>query len=306
MSNFTNKVLTALKEKFISVNPGAKFDSVMTSPKGKFYLDNLDGNLFEPMLQVHQEQYNRGSGKELNEKMRALHSSSAMTTNLLGNNSIVFKTNLIIPKGTYSIEYEKQLRTLKVKGQPANLDAQLLCFEERTVVFCEMKMTEWLFNSPGKLRNAYLKQENYYYPESFLPFNQVFQSLIACPPARVSDNKCIYRRYDAFQMMKHTLGIYNAMRSNEYDEFNKVRLINCIWQINNHVKLGKKASDTYMKYHSQELIEFEDFKIKIQPIISLFADINIDFDVVFLSFDEFLNIAEKPDEQIIYLERYFI
>ena len=41
-------------------------------------------------------------------------------------------------------------------GRPANLDAFLYCDYKKEAIACEMKMTEWLFDKPGKLRNAYL------------------------------------------------------------------------------------------------------------------------------------------------------
>lgn len=304
MDDFNNKILTALKRKFVAIKPECKFDSIMASSKREFYLSNLDDNLFQPMTKEHLMQYSDGSGNELNQKMRALHSSSAMTVNLLGNHSIVFKENPIVSEGTYSIEYEKRLRTLNISGQPANLDAQLLCPEEETAIFCEMKMTEWLNSSPGKLKNAYLEQENYFYPESFAPFNRVFQSLIDSRAANGSDNKSIYKRYDAFQMIKHMLGIYNEMCNGEHNEFNKIRLINCVWKIEDCLNLGERASDIYMKLYSKFISEFEDFKKKIQPIILLFSEKNIDFDIIFMSFDEFLNIVKKSDQELAYLERY--
>lgn len=102
------------------------------------------------------------------------------------------------------------------------------------------------------------------------------------------------------------LGIYNEMRNSKYNEYNKVRLINCVWKIDNHLNLRKHASDTYMKRYSKILSELEDFKTKIQPIILLFAERNIDFDMIFMSFDKILNIIEKSNEELAYLERYFL
>lgn len=306
LSNFNNSILKSLKEKFVEINTDIVFDSVMTSPKREFYVSNLGDNLCEPLLGMHQDEYNRGSGNELNQKMRALHSSSALTVNLLGNNSIFFKKNSLIPAGEYSIEYEKQLRTLNVKGKPANLDAKLLCVEEKIVLFLEIKMTEWMFNSPSKLKNAYLIQDNYYNKESFDAFNKVFQSLISNVTDPGVEKKSIYERYDVFQMMKHIIGIYNEMRKNENVGLNKVRLINCVWKIDNHISLGNSVSNNYKKRYKKYISEVEDFKTKIQPLVLLFAESNIDFDIIFMSFDEFLNMVEKSEQQSAYLKRYFL
>ncbi len=306
MANFKNEILVALKEKFVMIKEDATFDSLMSSSQRQFYLEDYNGNIFEDMVPSHEKEYVRGSGSELKLNMRALRSSSAMTYNLLGNNSVTFKPNNIIPEGPYLIEYEKQLRTLKGNGKPANLDAQLLNVEKETVIFCEMKMVEWLFNSPGRLKNAYLAKENYLHDESFTAFNEVFESLIDHSSASSSDNKCIYKRYDAFQMIKHTLGIYNAVKNGEYDKFHEIRLINCVWKSDSSSNLESEIYEKFKKYDIKHLNEFEDFKIKIQPIISLFSSMNVDFDILYLSLNEFLALIDKSSEQLKYLERYSI
>lgn len=211
------------------------------------------------------------------------------------NNTIVFKNNLTIPGGKYHIEYEKQLHTLKAGRQPANLDAQLLCHEEGVAIFCEMKMTEWLFNNPGVLKDTYLNPQNYFYSKSFKPFNKVFKALISCPINSNNEYKSIYKRYDAFQMMKHILAIYNAVCNSEYDKFTKIILVNCVWKINYPEKLGTYFSDKYRECYYQELSEFYNFKGKLKPIISLFKDLKVDFEIKFIHFDDFLKLADKSE-----------
>ena len=113
------------------------------------YYNSYSENLFEPMWEQHQKEYDVGSGGELNPsgkrpaKMASIRSSSAMTFNLLGNDTIVMKENNIgHTPGKYKITYEKQIKTIRNgRGQrPANLDALLVSENEDELIFCEMKM----------------------------------------------------------------------------------------------------------------------------------------------------------------------
>ena len=45
-------------------------------------------------------------------------------------------------------EFDSEMASSKREFYLANL--------KEMVIFCEMKMTEWLLNSPGKLKGAYL------------------------------------------------------------------------------------------------------------------------------------------------------
>lgn len=306
MSSFNDTVLNALKQKFVHINPNVEFNTNMASSQAQFYVKNLIDNLIETMIDPHVQQYQKGSGNELDSNMCALKSSSAMTFNLLGNDSIVFKENLTIPGGRYHIEYEKQLHTLKEGRQPANLDAQLLCPENGVAVFCEMKMTEWLFNNPGVLKDKYLDPQNYIHSKSFEPFNKVFKALISDHINGANEHKSIYKRYDAFQMMKHILAIYNAVSSSEYDKFTKIILVNCVWEMSSPEILGTQFSDKYREYYYQELSEFYNFKRKLKPVISLFKGLGVDFEIIFISFDDFLKLSDKSRQQLDYLERYYI
>jgi hypothetical protein len=306
MGSFTGAILNALKAKYISVYGKKQFDDSMDSPQGAYYLATLDDNLVEQMDKVYKQQYENGSGKELDRKMRSLRSSSAMTFNMLGNHSIKMKTNELFSTGTYSIEYEKQLPTLKTNKQPANLDAFLLCPDNHEGIFCEMKMTEWLFNSPGTLKSAYLLQDNYFYPDSFQTFEAVFQSLIDCPTDYDSENNGIFERYDAFQMMKHTLAIYNVLRRDEgeFKDIKKVTLVNCVWTIEHPERLDTASTEKYKKCYLQEQKEFYEFRKRYQPIIELFSGLQISFDMIFLPFWDFVKNFDRNSDNL--LQRYLI
>jgi hypothetical protein len=121
----------------------------------QFYLKDLWDNLIEPMSAQTWSSFKNGSGNPLN-TMPALRSSAAMTYNLLGNTHAKLRGNERIDSGAYSVTFEKQLRPLR-KGEgglPDNLDAYLYCDKHKDTAACEMKMVEWLFSVPGKLRRA--------------------------------------------------------------------------------------------------------------------------------------------------------
>ena len=104
-----------LKENFEQVVGTKKFQD--TSEARSYYLSNLADNLCEPMEDDAVKAYGQGSGNEIaSGKMNALRSSSALTYNLFTNKSakITNQTGIArIGNGIYSVEFEKQYRTLK-------------------------------------------------------------------------------------------------------------------------------------------------------------------------------------------------
>ena len=71
-----------------------------------------------------------------------------------------------LSEGTYAVEYEHQLPTLASNPHPANLDAKLEREDGETVIYCEMKLAEWILNKAGGLRPQYLEAESYLIPEA--------------------------------------------------------------------------------------------------------------------------------------------
>ena len=110
-------------------------DSSMKSPQAEFYFQRLEDNLIEAMCEETEKAYRSGDGNELEEKMRALRSSSAMTYNLLGNGTVEVKDDspFFVP-GKYVVSYEEQLSTIKRNPHKANLDAYLK--GEKQLIFC--------------------------------------------------------------------------------------------------------------------------------------------------------------------------
>ena len=170
----------------------------------------------------HFEEYGGGSGSELRDKstpakMKSIRSSSAMTYNLLGNKKIkLTKGTERLSEGTYDIEYEKQLYTIRNNPQPANLDAYLYKKDSQEAIFCEMKMMEWIFNKPGFLKDAYTDAEAYYSSAADnTKTTDAFLKAIKMLKAEMPTYETVkgpvqhFYRYDAWQMFKHILGIYN-------------------------------------------------------------------------------------------------
>ena len=122
------ELLSCIKQRYLDANGHPAFQTEETGPSlsaRQFYLRDLEDNLVRPMDEIHVGEYSRGSGSELDDKMKALRSSSAMTFNILGNlHCKIEDIDGAVAAGDYDIAYEHQIPTLK-RGMPANLDALL-------------------------------------------------------------------------------------------------------------------------------------------------------------------------------------
>lgn len=235
--------------------------------------------------------------------MKVLRSSSAMTYNILGNDSINFFGDCHIGKGKYSITYEEKFRTLNptLKGMPANLDAFLYCDETKEAVACEMKMGEWILNSPSKLKETYLHSNNYIDSKNAHVFVQIAKSLIKSSN-KDEYNSC-FNTYDAFQMLKHSIALYNACYKKERD-IKKLTLVNCVWEpdfIDDFSTLSHKRYNLSLK---NEHAEFNVFYKSMQPVKSLFNAIGVEFDICYYSLSNFIKIVKLSEERKVYLRRY--
>lgn len=265
----------------------------LSPTRSKYYFENLEDNLYEKMNERTKAFFESGSGDELKDKMFALRSSSAMTFNLLGNDSITIKPNDFIGTGLYKVEYEKQLDTLQKSKFPANLDAVLEKDDE--LCFCEMKLFEPLYHKTSfqkELSSSYENMERYYYLDSAYSFNESIEKL------KVSGIK----RYDACQMFKHTLGIYNYARQNEL-KGKKIILLNCVWSLND--SLGdEKLDQQYKQIELEERNEFNKFVECMFNSINAFSKIGIDFSIKLITEKDFEAILNLPNEKIKWLKRY--
>lgn len=314
----------------------------------------------------HFDEYSRGSGGELIDartpaKMKSIRSSSAMTYNLLGNHQIeLIGPSERLSKGLYKVEYEKQLYTLRNNLQPANLDAYLYQEAADEAIFCEMKMMEWIFNPPNGLKEAYLDLKNYFGFDTeakesishtaFINMIHMlkkemptyletvkYEPMMAAgkpvlnrngKPRKVGIKGEVHRffRYDAWQMYKHTLGIYNMTSQKTKNEIvsltrksavqtkqtvkmlpnlKKVTLVNVVFEPGRNLFMGE-LKDYYEALLEKEHKDFETFRdcLHKSGVIDAFReDCGIDFDVLYMSAREFSDCF-AVGERRAYLERY--
>ena len=327
-------VLDLLKDKLVEVS-GKKiikgkipFESdcpqiiEYTDKKGKknqkikdneYYLYSLNDNLIKPMNRYVYGSYCNGSGNELESKMKALRSSSAMTYNLFNNHSLVSlksypKNN--ISSGKYTVEFEKQMFTLDESKttMPANLDAFLTCGD--TVVACEMKMLEWFSTNNSVLKSAYVTESCYDSVSQGKVF-EAFRSFAAhlidkneqiVVDEEIKEYKTYFKRYDCFQMFKHILACYNYCA--KHKNIKKLTLVNCVWEIKNPDSI-KSLPQSYKTISNEEHAEFKLFKDLSCKAKIVFADIGVDFNVEYIPYYEFAeNVVELSDEEKEYLKRY--
>lgn len=297
MNKFQYELLAQIKLRFLTSHGTADFQiskNGSNESARQFYLEHLKDNLIRQMHEDHITEYSRGSGSELDDKMKALRSSSAMTFNILGNNACSIKRpESIFLSNSYTIEYEYQLPTLK-SGLPANLDA-LLVGDCGDIVACEMKMLEWLTSSPMKLKDKYLDTANYIYEDTAACFVETATEL------NRSDS---FSRYDFAQMFKHSLALYNAVRSKTLD-VSKIVLLNCVWEPPDNYELSHGAKTWADRCKLEEHAGFNKFKQMMSPLERLFLlTTNTSFEIQYLPADKLIAyLAYSPDERSL-LDRY--
>lgn len=282
----------------------------------KAYQDNLFYVMGEQALSA----YGAGSGSELKgyvrngkncpAKMSSIASSSAMTFNLLGNGPAFIKLGSDLPIDAYQVQYEKQMRTLDMRSNPANLDAFLSNGSDKKAIFCEMKLLEWLGKS-GELKPNYEKAENYFDKDAFPVFKEVID--------QIKDKK--FQRYDAWQMFKHMLAIYNhtsftTAKSLEKfprypsmaGQYKDIWLANVVNEFPADRIENEEVREDYIKDLKKEQDEANTFINIIQGsgIPGLFKrNCNADFHVTYLSAEKFAETLMLSDSQRDYLKRYF-
>jgi hypothetical protein len=315
MDSYSYEIISALKAQYIAICGQKKFQTQKSSIKEsvrQFYLKELEDNLIEPMTSAVIQAYNKGNGKELSDKMLALRSSSAMTYNLLGNGDINICGDNTISAGQYAVSFEKQFNTLRnsVGGFPANLDAFLYCKENQEAIACEMKMAEWIFNHPSTLRKAYLLPENYENHVIAKAFIEAANKLIILHNdsdtqqiTLIDEYASAFKQYDAIQMKKHALACYNACREKLFP-IKKLTLVNCVWELPDLTVLNKNNQMCYKMQLEREHQEFESFYFAMKPVISLFREAGIVYDIRYYSLSEFMQIMSLSDHKKQYLKRY--
>ncbi len=339
----------ALKKRWEKINSKEmKCDMDNSKIKGEksreYYFEDLNENLVHPMSDKDKEDYGGGAGQELEWKMKAIHSSSAMTYNIFSNNRCAEERKVSIehgkklPEGEYDLKYEEKLKALTA---PANLDVYLHSKEKKTILLFEMKMTEWLLHAPsrlsesydpqklrdtnafGKLTNAFADLIDEYIEKDENGKNIIIQS---------KKNEKVYKYYkcktnhfDAFQIIKHMMGIYNGLNSkSKYtlpNSAKKVHLVIGYWTIpndNTFLKEAKIDYETYkkdiegsdenpkentMRYEIKKFTEtLKELKIK-----DLFWDkYEVTFDVKALTVKEIVDCLDKKENDLNALMKRYL
>ena len=301
VDRFQYELLKSVKEKYERAGGHAEYECEQSGPDKsarQFYVRNLRDNFVRSMDSCHEEQYRRGSGRELDDKMRALRSSSAMTFNLIGNKYCVIDENeLGLPHGRYSVEYEHQVPTLKIKGgAPANIDAWLESDRAGGVVIAfELKMMEWLTSSSSLLKDKYLDPANYSHG-----VGDVFAGLAE----KLKLERFV--RYDWAQMFKHTVALMNEMLDRCCGErISTLVLLNVVWEPVRPT-LHQAMTERYYEMLLQEHGEFARFKEIMEPAKALFMDLcGVDFSIEYRNAFEFAHMIQRDDAEWPKLERYF-
>ena len=262
-------------------------------------------------------------------KMASIASSSAMTFNLLGNETATILTNDVLPHGTYNVQYEKQMYTVKKGSSPANLDAFLSNEQNKTAIFCEMKMLEWLGN-PSCLKEAYLNKDYYFaadyanigYPvDAYQTFNELIEKLIDRNKLTKAGYHSIFKRYDVWQMLKHLLSIYNYTSfatQNAVNKFskipsmagkyNRIILANIVNEFPPELIEDTSIREDYFMAIQEERKESQYFIdiIMNSKIPNLFkTNCNSGIEVKYITAKTFADNLDMTDTKRKYLKRYF-
>jgi len=304
------KVYVGIKQHWMKLH---QKDTPPFDKKHPYYLEELKDNLEHSMGDAAQHAYGSGSGNELRVKMRALHSSSALTFNLFGNDAVkLYPNEHNLTPGEYQVEYEKKLPALYGK---ANLDACLS--SENELLLFEMKMKEWLFDRKSSVSIRYQSEEKRFPDRAFYDAWHTAAKDVAVDNAKKtvteSGKKADSPLYipkmqyvDVYQLMKHILGIYKGMFcSCVLPEKKKVTLVLGVWTIEDADFFGTDAKavkiyDAYQTCEKEMRQEFAAFHTAIAPIIQEFAAQHIQFDVRLLTVREIISALHAENR----LQRY--
>lgn len=144
---------------------------------------------------------------------------------------------------------------------------------------------------------------------------------------KTTEEKHSFYHYDAWQMFKHTLGIYsmtsrytlepmrdkyknvgeinvNQMR----DKFDKVTLVNVVFVPPTEVIMEEKSREKLIAYQALEHEEFE-LKFKHSMIESgvqrlFMEDCGLEFHIMYMTAKEFMNMFDMTEDRWKYLNRY--
>ena len=300
LKNTKNGLYCLLKEGLEKVAGNEKLDFYAESTKdadAKFYLSHGEKNFYNSVKPKH----------KLHMYYNTVASSAAFAFNIFGEDEKNFnKGNVInyLNEEFVVKEYEKELKALNNR-EPAHLD----CFisSKDKDVYIETKLTEWLC-APKNLAEAYLERDGYRNEDIYDHFSKFFKDFIDDTVMKDSDDriKSTYTRYDAIQMLIHSLGIFNDyMGTNK-----KVELWNIVWDIDSVDNNDKcELVNPYIKMYKEESDEAKNFiNYANELIVPYFKNNGIDYAIKYIPFSEFyknVNYINEPGRKE-YMKRYFV
>ncbi len=215
-------------------------NSSLTKHKNGYVADFKDNLISTVSASDFTDDLKNGSGNELENKFKALHSSSAMCVNFFG----LFKQNLdkfsfFGESNFIAGQFEKKLNT-GLGGTPPNLDFYLE--NNNYIIGIESKFLEPLKLTQPKFAASY--------SDSFL------SSIETGLPGIVNHYRTNNAKshLDAAQLIKHTIGLLN----NRGDK--KAKLIYVYWQPENYAQIKEYVS------HQADLAVFSNL---MKGIISI-------------------------------------
>jgi len=181
-------------------------------PDAKGYTQTVEENLFQPLTTGAQAEFGSGAGSEMEGKMRALHSSSALVCNvfdhwrsqlLLGQSLAALTTALGAPASIRQVQFE-QIQPTGLRGIAPHLDV-VLRGDESKPFFIESKFTEPY--QPHSTEGTFTKS---YFPDSGELWEKYGLTRCEALARRINANQEQFSRLNVPQLLKHILGIVNT------------------------------------------------------------------------------------------------
>jgi hypothetical protein len=182
------------------------------------YADRLEDNLFAGLSSANvvliRDEFGAGAGAELDTKMRAAHSSSALAVNNFARwrNSAEDLRHLRLAAADPPEDLEFECRCHSgLRGIPPHLD--LVLRGREGIVAVESKCTEQLVEHSAAFREAYREK-----------IEAVAHPTWAAQYDALVRDACLYRYLNAAQLVKHYLGLKNTFPDR------KVTLLYLFWE----------------------------------------------------------------------------
>lgn len=255
-----------------------------------YYLRRFEDNLWACNNAKHYQSFKEGMGRELDINrlgvvpMASLRSSAALAWNIFGDEDTCHINSIWnhLSSGEYELKYEWESET--INSHNASIDAHL--FLGNCHLFVEMKMLEPLKKTHRfESYNSYINSDNC--PPTFKAAFEHFEI-----------NKPEY--FDACQMLKHLLAIFNYFKYTSYKEPQNIVLLNCHWEPQNRIIDGISLEKTYSKFNKYA----DDFEEMRNDFQKLFSEINVNLVLDHCNHYELIEIVGKKEDQ--YLKRYDI